>query len=64
LNPIVYGHLSGFQLLEGEFELALETWRRGFQMDPENPWFRVWMAFVLVYNRRGGEADEYLDLLI
>ncbi len=64
LNSSIYGHLSGFQLLEGEFEPALETWRRGFQMDPRNPWFRFWMAFVLVYNGRGEEADEYLDLLI
>jgi TolB-like protein len=64
LNPSVYGHFSGSQLLEGEFELALETWRRGFQMDPGIPWFRIWMAFLLVYNGRGEEADEYLDPVI
>jgi len=64
LNPSVYGHFSACQLLEGEFELALETWRRGFQMDPGILWFRISMAFFLLYNGRGEETDEYLDPVI
>jgi serine/threonine protein kinase/lipoprotein NlpI len=64
VNPIAYGHLSGSEMFEGKGACALTTWSKGHSMDPDNPWFRFYYAFLHTQNHNRDEACEYVDLLV
>jgi len=49
---------------EGQFDLALMSGRRAYELDPENPAIRFCLAWVLAYNNLYEEFQKIVDLMI
>ena len=56
--------MPGFaEIMEGNFEAAIEPYRQMFELDPTNPMARLFFIWVLILNRRHDEVDALLKLL-
>jgi tetratricopeptide (TPR) repeat protein len=46
---------------EGRYDLALEEFRRRYELDPEHPSWQTWYAVSLAYNNQIEEAFALID---
>ena len=61
LAPLSYFSSGRLHLMEGRFDLALEPYHKGYQMDTENPVFRWVYGWILAYNQRLKDAYSLFD---
>ncbi|MCX6567053.1 MAG: hypothetical protein NTW38_11650 [Candidatus Aminicenantes bacterium] len=61
LNPMNYFWAGLPELMDGKFELGIEEFNKGHQMDKGNPLIRYSIAIGLAYTRRYEEAYKLLD---
>ena len=53
--------MPGFaEIMEGNFEAAIDPYRQMFEMDQSNPMARLFFAWVLILNRRHDDVDALL----
>jgi len=55
LDPLSLWLLGGVYYNDARYDLALQEFRRLYEMDPEHPWWRAWYAWMLAYD---GQIDE------
>jgi non-specific serine/threonine protein kinase len=60
LNSVSHRLPGVLHFYEGRFDLAVESFSKAYQMDPENP-AHFWYALVLAYNKRFEEAYSVID---
>ena len=54
--------MPGFaHAMNGSLELALEPYRKMYQIDPDNPAIRFYYAYVLALNKKFNEVDSILE---
>ena len=63
LTPITRCMPGFAEIMEGNFEAAIEPYRQMFELDPTNPMARLFFIWVLILNRRHDEVDALLKLL-
>lgn len=52
------GHLN---YLRGHFDLALQEWRKGYEVDPKNPFWQAWYARALLATNQEDEAFTMIE---
>jgi tetratricopeptide (TPR) repeat protein len=50
--------------LSGEFDLAVEEWRKFYQLNPKNMAALYWLAIALTYNGQTDEAFSLIDRMV
>jgi non-specific serine/threonine protein kinase len=61
LTPINYFWAGAVELMDGKFELGIEEFNKGHQLDKGNPAIRYSIAIGLAYARRYEEAYKLFD---
>ena len=60
LTPITRCMPGFAEIMEGNFEAAIDPYRQMFEMDQSNPMARLFFAWVLILNRRHDDVDALL----
>jgi non-specific serine/threonine protein kinase len=63
LTPLNHGVCGWVRLLKGEFNCSLESFRKMYEMEPENPICRFFYSIGLIYNKCFEDAYAVIDLL-
>jgi TolB-like protein len=61
LNAITFSLPGYLQLVNGEFDAAVDSYKKMYLIDPESPIFRWFYAWVLLYVRNNREAFRIID---
>ena len=61
LTPITRCMPGFAEIMEGNFEAAINPYRQMFEMDPSNPMARLFFAWVLILNRRYDDVSALLE---
>jgi tetratricopeptide (TPR) repeat protein len=67
LDPFtpIYQLMPGWlHLMDGRFDMALESCRKGFKMEPGNTGVRFYYALALALNNRISEAYSLIDVMV
>jgi tetratricopeptide (TPR) repeat protein len=63
LSLEINGNFAGSQMVNGEFQSAIESFNTVSRMNPGHPWVRCFGAFLHAYNQSPERAYQYTDLL-
>lgn len=64
LTPINHALLGALAYLDGSFELALDHYRKAWELGPEMPAMSLYYAWTLIANRRIEESTNVIDTLL
>jgi TolB-like protein/Flp pilus assembly protein TadD len=61
LDPLALWMLGGVYYNDARYDLALQEYRRLYEMDSGHPWWRAWYAWMLAYDGQVEAATTILE---